>query len=484
MAASMGWLRCVPHRLMLLVLALPACAEASSKPEQLHIAFAGRDASGAPTGMRVAWFTHDRPAASSLVKYGLKSRALDKTVPEEGSPREYIKGFGFHHVAPLLGLKPDTRYYYAVGNDEDGWSDEWSFTTAPSGRAAARRKISVSVFGDMGWEDSAQRPMEIHVDGLVRNWSATVTRRRLEAMKGSFDMVWHLGDIAYADDAFAHKLLGFTYEECYNGWMNWMQNLSATMPYMVSVGNHESECHSAACYVSERGTALKNFTAYNARWHMPSAESSGVMSMWYSWNYGPVHFVSVNTETDFPNAEEKDTGDSHSRRFPAGHFAPDGAYLKWLEADLKAASEARKAGKGPRWIVAGGHRPYGDITKEHVPLFEKYGVDLYVAGHGHAYVRGTPVNGTTYVMVGGAGCDEMAAPSGLNDTCSYSDGACSGMFAPGFAVAHGSEVYQTSRFATGILQADHHSLSWELVDSETGKVLDSTSIGSPMTAFV
>jgi exo-beta-1,3-glucanase (GH17 family) len=29
------------------------------------------------------------------------------------------------------------------------------------------------------------------------------------------------------------------------------------------------------------GIPLSNFTAYNARWKMPSAESGGVESMWY-----------------------------------------------------------------------------------------------------------------------------------------------------------------------------------------------------------
>ena len=48
-------------------------------------------------------------------------------------------------------------------------------------------------------------------------------------------------------------------------------------------GNHESECHDPACVVNPRklGLPLSNFTAYNARWKMPSQESGGVASMWY-----------------------------------------------------------------------------------------------------------------------------------------------------------------------------------------------------------
>ena len=82
-----------------------------------------------------------------------------------------------------------------------------------------------------------------------------------------------------------------------------------------------------------------------------------------SWNYGPVHFVSINTETDWSGAEEKNTGDSHDKKLPAGHFGKDGEYLEWLEADLKKVSEARaraRAGTAqgqefaPAFIVAGG----------------------------------------------------------------------------------------------------------------------------------
>ena len=33
---------------------------------------------------------------------------------------------------------------------------------------------------------------------------------------------------------------------------------------------------------------------------MPSAQSGGVENFWYSWDYGMVHFIQFNTETDFP----------------------------------------------------------------------------------------------------------------------------------------------------------------------------------------
>ncbi len=56
---------------------------------------------------------------------------------------------------------------------------------------------------------------------------------------------------------------------------------------------------------------------------MPSAESGGAASMWFSFDWGPVHVTSINTETDFPGAGEETTGDAHMPWFPAGGFAPE-----------------------------------------------------------------------------------------------------------------------------------------------------------------
>ena len=41
--------------------------------------------------------------------------------------------------------------------------------------------------------------------------------------------------------------MSFEYEGAYNDYMNWIENLTSTLPYHVSVGNHESECHDPAC---------------------------------------------------------------------------------------------------------------------------------------------------------------------------------------------------------------------------------------------
>jgi hypothetical protein len=68
---------------------------------------------------------------------------------------------------------------------------------------------------------------------------------------------------------------------------------------------------------------------------------------------------------------------------------PFGDQLTWLEADLIAATANRKDGSVP-WIVVSGHRPlYSSYHSNQAaiaafePLFLKYNVDIYFAGHVH-----------------------------------------------------------------------------------------------------
>ena len=311
-----------------------------------------------------------------LCRFGMQSGSLNARV--EGKTVTYLKGMAFTTTQSFQNL------FHQVGRGcfirsetaQRTRGARLSFLTArePS------QEFTMSIFGDMGFESSTTRP--IVVPGEKKEWSATYTRKRLEALKdaGEIDYVWHLGDIAYADDAFLETPFAFKYEGVMNGWMNWMQNITSTMPYQVSVGNHESEDHSPYCIFHNKECAqpLSNFSAYNARWRMPSEESGGRANMWYSWNYGDAHFVSLNTETDFPGAGESKTGDSHIPWLKAGGFGRKGEYLDWLERDLAAEDAARKSGDPSRrrWIIAGGHawryprvlrRPPGKVWPRGLP---------------------------------------------------------------------------------------------------------------------
>jgi len=195
------------------------------------------------------------------------------------------------------------------------------------------------------------------------------------------------------------------------------------------------------------------------------------MNMWYSFDYGPVHFVSANTETDFDGATEEHYGDGGILiGLKAGGFAPQGEYMRWLEADL-AAANANRAERP--WIVAFGHRTwfYRDhrlkdkvLMDAHRPLFEKYGVDLYMAGHVHAYSRHLPAPGSgdiPVVVTGAGGCEEGL--EGFKRTQGVAD--------DGFEYFSDGETFQI-----GSLEVSREALTWKAHNSETGEIFDTFTL--------
>jgi hypothetical protein len=430
----------------------------STSPSQIHLALAAH-------GMTVSYTTHG--FTNSSVSFGLSKDKM-KEVEGETPATSYIEPF-FHHHVTLEQLEPGKLYYYKCGDMVSGESSIRSFTTAPDAQNSGG--FSASIFGDWGY-------------GV--NGHAAATRQAMEQIKEKIDLVWHLGDIAYADDAFLHDKTGFEYENVYNAWMQWISNITSTMPYMVAAGNHESECHSPACLGSAHiKHATSNFSAYNKRWRMPSEDSGGVLNMWYSFDYGYVHFVTLNTETDFPGAAEETHGDSGL--LPAGGFGREDEYINWLEADLAKANASRHIRP---WIFAGGHRPlYTSVNTDTVMvksvehLLMAYGVDIYFSGHQHSYARSTPVynsipeagmknNGhyvdptnPVYVLAGGAGCDEMKVHEVAPDGGRIGE--------PRLGKLQDWNVYDDVKYGTGVLQViNRTTVKWQYIHSEDMVVAD------------
>ncbi|WP_228020024.1 metallophosphoesterase [Sphaerospermopsis sp. LEGE 08334] len=92
--------------------------------------------------------------------------------------------------------------------------------------------------------------------------------------------------------------------------------------------------------------------------------------------------------------------------------------LIWLEKELSLSKAT--------WKIVFGHHPiyasgvYGsnpNFIKVFTPLFQKYGVQLYINGHEHHYERTRSINGTTYLICGaGAG----NRPVGRSEWTEYS----------------------------------------------------------------
>lgn len=465
----------------ILAAALSAAACTASAVEQIHLALAG------DFGMSIVWQTEC--GGESIVAYGTQSGALNLLASgEHGST--YIESFS--HTVVLEELAPAATYYYRVADDPT----ERSFRAAPVNGT----DVSFAVFGDLGLVGGDVT--RAYLAGLV---GGDVTRAShlsggLAAKTPDIDLVWHMGDVAYADNAFIESLkcsVTFCYEDSWDSYLNAMEPVASRVPYMVGVGNHEGECHSPACIVSGKLAQLGNFTAYNARFRMPSAESGGSANMWYSFNHGPVHFINIDTEAD---AEW--SGSAHCVFSDCGGFMGPGGIdqLAWLANDLKQANSQRNVRP---WVVVQGHRPMyeGDkyesgFAEIFEGLFREHGVDMYLSGHVHSYERTLAVHGGAvaedgipHIMIGGAGNSEMRVDEErrLMQSAAEDAGLTAEQSAKLASLATSNDAasekrgvwtasMDTGNVGIGLVQATMSTMSFQYVRTATGEVFDSLEL--------
>ncbi|KAK9490467.1 Metallo-dependent phosphatase-like protein [Lipomyces doorenjongii] len=397
----------------------PDWCNEDTAPFQIRLAYAG------DSGMAVSWNTKQKLANPTV--YFSRNGILNRFARSDISATYPTSSTYNNHVV-ITGLKSDTTYYYMpeCGNQT------YTFKTAR--RAGSSTEFSFAMVGDMGTfgPDGLSTTVGKGASNPLKPGEKT-TIESLMTLKDSYDFVWHVGDIAYADAWLKEEKAGYIspvnktdggaeYDKILNEFYGQVAQISSIRPYMVGPGNHEANCDNG----SELDICLPgqlNFTGYRAHWNMPSAESGGVENFWYSWDHGSVHFIQFNTETDFPNAPDEPGGEGGE---DAGPFAPSGSQLAWLKKDL--ASVDRK--KTP-WVIASGHRPWYVSTTECLecqaafePFLLQYGVDLVLHGHKHFYERHAAVdNGTAqeidanptapwYIVNGAAGhYDGLDTPS-------------------------------------------------------------------------
>lgn len=79
---------------------------------------------------------------------------------------------------------------------------------------------------------------------------------------------------------------------------------------------------------------------------MPSQESGGTGNMWYSFDHGMAHFISLNSETDLGNGLGGPDEGQPLRSGPFGSY--QNAQVDWLAADLAAVDRTKTP-----WVIVG-----------------------------------------------------------------------------------------------------------------------------------
>ncbi len=245
-----------------------------------------------------------------------------------------LRSAGEKQVWSTIGShEPSTIYCYQVTSDAEPLNQRTGFRTAPT--ADGDQPVRFLAFGDSGGGGSDQYAL---ADQML-----TVP----------YDLVVHTGDIAYDDGTIGQ------YEDNVFGVYG---DIFRNSPFFPSAGNHD--------YKTMQGAPFREV------FNLPG--DSG--EKWYSFDYGRVHFVALDTESDYTTQVE------------------------WLDKDL-AANQLP-------WKIIYMHRPpyssgeHGSDTtlrQKLAPVLQRHGVQLVLAGHDHDYERMHPQNGVAYVVTGGGG---------------------------------------------------------------------------------
>jgi len=245
-------------------------------------------------------------------------------------------------------------------------------------------------------------------------------------------------------------------------FMRMLEPVAGHVPYMTVAGNHEKK---------------GNFSEYKGRFTMPG-EAEG---MFYTFDLGPVRLVAICSEFYY----YLEYGTEMARN-----------QYRWLENVLKEANTPEARAEHP-WLVVYGHRPMycsnfvGDkdcrntndlfrvgIPDENIdgvePLLMRYGVDLAVWAHIHAYERLFPIFNS--VVFNGTDEDPYLNPGAPVHIITGSAGAEAHGKMPGSAApwsAYRSIDYGYTRLT--FHNASHLSLE-QVSEDRHGEIVDSVWI--------
>jgi hypothetical protein len=231
-------------------------------------------------------------------------------------------------------LEPDTIYCYRVMDHGQALTERIGFRTAPS--RDSNRTIGVLAFGDSGAGSSDQYSLLGQMEDVP------------------YEVMIHTGDLAYESG---------TLSEIEHNVFDVYSDLFRHIPFYPASGNHD--------YSTLSGAPFRSVFA------LPE---NGNDEKWYSYDWGRIHFVALDTESDYETQ------------------------MTWLDADLSATTLP--------WKIVYLHRPpyssgnHGSDTRLRnliAPILESRGVQLLLSGHDHHYERMTPQNGVQYIVTGGGG---------------------------------------------------------------------------------
>lgn len=293
---------------------------------------------GTSTSIIVRWRT-DQPVTGKVL-YGTDANNINTPVLETTATSE--------HIVTISGLQPATKYYYTLTDTDDNAYQAADslryFRTAPV--PGAKAPITIWAIGDFGTGGAGQIGTRNGYDYFTNNQHTDV-------------WLW-LGDNAYSDGTDQEYQ-----DKLFDIYPNHLKNTVA----WPCPGNHDYKSINL----------LTNTGPYYDMFSLPeNGEAGGVASGeegYYSFDYGNVHFISLNSE------------------YAIWFLTNNSQMVSWLKQDL--------AQNDKDFTIVFWHKPtyskgshdsdeLGDMTLLRSivnPILEENGVDLVLQGHSHGYER-------------------------------------------------------------------------------------------------
>lgn len=297
--------------------------------------------------------------SGAKVEYRKKGSSTTKVVEAEYYFFEDDKEKYYVYKAFLDSLEPNSDYEYRLG--KEGWTSWHSLKTS------GNKSFKILLYPDSqsadfsGWNALVKKSWERHRDA---------------------QLVVNVGDLVDNGESAAQ----------WKAWFNSMEDMTSEIPLAPLMGNHETY---------DLNWKIRKPLAYLNYFSLPSNGVEEFQNHFYSFDFGPVHFVMLDTQ--FKEEEE---------------FWPHlkEVELAWLREDLSKTDKEWKIVVMHKDVLTysntKSHRPAGinDLGKAFMPIFEEYGVDAVFSGHYHTYRRRGHIKdfvhheeGPLYVITGVAG---------------------------------------------------------------------------------
>jgi len=303
-----------------------------------------------PDRATILWTSSERVGAA--VRYsqngdltGSAAAAVRPIPVSANSPAVY------QYRVDLRNLEPSREYFYEIVADGRVITDDLRFRTAGPGA------FRFLVFGDSGTGTDEQLKL---------------AARMVQAENPS--LVLHTGDLSQESG---------TPEQLDTNYLKVYSQLMGRAPFFPTPGNHD--------YYTDAGKPC--FAIHAAPLSAVPAEDEG---QYYSFDWGNVHFISLNSNLmEYASAADR--------------------MLQWLERDLSTQKNFWKVVYFHHTPYPTGHHASDPVSAlmrvKVVPVLERHGVQVVFSGHEHSYQRTFPLRdavpvetgGTVYVTTGGGG---------------------------------------------------------------------------------